>query len=771
METRLNRFLRTRPLAALSGTIVLGTAAGLSAGEIPFFLICGAVFAAIAAALCVLRQPNRFAAWLCVVLFASAALSDWRTQRPEAETVFAADVTGVVCDSPEWQADKARTVYHIDDVTVNGERIEHRLRVYAYGESAMPATLADRVSMRTSVFEPSRGGNGTFDFRQMLWAEGVTGFVSLEASEIAVVPENGGFMEKMSQWRDSLRRRTDALFPENAAILKGLMLGDRTDIADEDETAFAQSGILHLLAVSGLHVSILASAITAVGVALCIPKAVMLVCVTALLVLYALLCGGSPSIVRAVLMYLVLQGGGLAKRSGDSLTRLGTACAAMVLYDPKMLWQTGFQLSFAAVAGLTLLLPTMTQLRDRGPALIKSGAGRYLTDALLVSIAVQLSALPVMIGAFGEVSWVSLLLNLPCIPLAQAALMLGLASLLGSCLFPVGLLAAAADGLTGILLKIAQWGASLPCAVVQIPKMLLPFVIAYVICMAVGAAQIKTKLRTRVIAMLMLPVLVLGSGAVSRYLVASEDFQVTFLDVGQGDSSLINADGKLYLVDVGPDSSAAEYLSAHQLDVEGIFLSHAHDDHAGGLSEVLAVTQPEWICLPKGHYGGEAEIASLIEIAQAEESGIKVRILSAGDEIPLSDEITARVLYPEEGMELSGGNESSMVLRVEYGEGSVLFTGDLPAESEVFSVEPCSVLKVAHHGSAHSTSSRFLALAKPALAVISVGEMNSYGHPAPELLERLENLGCRVLRTDENGAIAVEIDRNGDVRVKSYYSE
>lgn len=770
MESRLNRFLRTRPLAAVGMTVVLGAAAGVSATEgLPLFFAGAAAFALIAILLCALKKPHRFAAWLCVILFLSAGYGAFRAIRPDMQIIRGADVTAVVADAPEWQNDRQRAVMRLTDVVVNGEAIPYDLRLYAYGEAAREITLADQLRLLGNLYVPSRSGNGAFDFRNYLWAEGVGQYMSLEAAEISVVPRDGGFMEQMAHLRGALQRRVDELFPQNAALLKGLMLGDRTDIAEEDEIAFSESGIMHLLAVSGLHVSLLASVLTLLGTALCIPRLAMTVAVTVLLICYAIICGGSPSIVRAVVMYVLLQGGTVARRTSDPLTRLSAACGAMTLINPLFLWQTGFTLSFAAVAGLTVLLPTMQQLRDKLPRPCKRGFGRRLTDLLLAGFSVQLGSLPIVVAAFGQVSWMSLLLNILCIPMAQVTLILGLISLACSFSLPVGPIAALADGLTGWLLGIAHWAAELPFGLMQIPALILPVTVLYVACIALSSAQLKTKLRTRLIAICLLPALVVGNAAMLRYQVAQEDFSVTFLDVGQADAAIINADGRLYLVDVGETDAAAQYISDRQLDIEGIFISHAHDDHAGGLGEVLAVCDPAWICLPESYYGGEADIAALTVIAQAEAEGAQIRTLAAGDEVRLSDEISAEALYPPKGVMLDGGNESSLLMRVTYGDGSVLFTGDLPADAEPLQLPKCSVLKVAHHGANSSTSARFLANVQPKLAIISVGEGNSYGHPGEETLGRLVKISATVLRTDVHGAITVDIDRDGNVWANTYF--
>lgn len=772
MENWFSRFLRTRPLAALSLAIIIGAIAGVCLpGRTLLMLLCALPCATAAVLPCMRKRPLRFAALLCVAALLTAGYGAWRADRPAMQTRRGAVVTGTVADAPEWQSDKLRAVFRLTDVTVDGAEEKYDVRVYAYGELARRITIADEVAMETNLYEPSRSGNGGYDFRKYLWAEGVAQFVSLESHLINVTPQDGGVMERMARLRSHLQSRADGLFPQHAALIRGLTLGDRTEISEADETAFSDSGIMHLLAVSGLHVSILASLLTAVCVALCLPKLAVLILVTLLLIGYAVLCGGSPSIVRAVIMYLLMQGGVVARRGSDDVTRLSFACALMVLYNPLYLWQTGFQLSFAAVAGLMLLTPVMQDAWRRLPGVFQKKPARAAANVLLPGIAVQLGGLPIVLQAFGQLAWSSILLNVFCIPLAQVALILSLIALALDPVLPMGAIAMAADWLTGILLDVAHWAAGLPFGLWHIPALLMPFAVAYGVCALLGSAQLRIRRPLRYAAVCLLPVLVVASQATAWIGRETAGLQITYLDVGQGDAAIINAEGALYLMDTGEDITVAEYIDDHCLDIDGIFLSHAHDDHAGGLEGILEVCDPEWICLPVGYDGGEADENALRVIAQAGESGVEIRILAAGDSMMLSDSVQAQVLYPASEDVPGGGNENSLLLRLEYGAGSALFTGDLPTRHEPEEMEKCTVLKVAHHGSANATGGQFLASVQPRVAVISVGEGNLYGHPKPALLERLDAAGCRVLRTDLHGRIQVDIRSDGSVRCKTYFPE
>ena len=286
---------------------------------------------------------------------------------------------------------------------------------------------------------------------------------------------------------------------------------------------------------------------------------------------------------------------------------------------------------------------------------------------------------------------------------------------------------------------------------------------ALVAVLASGRLKVPRRAATALLAVL--PLLLIGHEAGVR-LMAQGEVRVVFLDVEQADSAAIHAQGKLYFVDVGERySDAAEYAARNGGRVEAVFLSHLHDDHAGGLEEVLESASVGAIYVPAGWEAYDVEEDSASALVAAREAGIPVVALSAGDEVRLSEGVTAAVLAPDLAAEESGedANAISMVLEVRYGAAAALFTGDLPADCEPDSLPDIDLLKVAHHGSAGSTSSVFLAQTAPSVAVISVGEGNPYGHPAEETLERLESAGVAVFRTDWNGDIECVLYEDGSV--------
>ena len=239
--------------------------------------------------------------------------------------------------------------------------------------------------------------------------------------------------------------------------------------------------------------------------------------------------------------------------------------------------------------------------------------------------------------------------------------------------------------------------------------------------------------------------------------------EVLFLDAGQADAAVVRAEEKYYLVDVGEDSVAADYLHKSGVRPDGIFLSHPHADHAGGLEEIIELCEPSVIYIPCLWYEVEADEGVPELLTAARQAGWRVVTLEAGDTLALSQHVSAAVHQPWPGM-TEDGNGASLVMSISIGESSVLFTGDLPIEDEYAMLPDCDLIKIPHHGAKGSTSSLMLKMTSPSAAVISVGH-NSYGHPAPETLARLKEAGVTVYRTDRHGAVSALLGPDGLIEI------
>ena len=308
--------------------------------------------------------------------------------------------------------------------------------------------------------------------------------------------------------------------------------------------------------------------------------------------------------------------------------------------------------------------------------------------------------------------------------------------------------------------------AALPLNALALPP--FPVWLAALFVAALVAVSPLTRLRRgwRYALLAVLPLLT----CVAALLPGPQGLQIAFLDAGQADAAVVLAEGDAYLVDVGLEGSpVCDYLAHLGLAPRAVFLSHPHTDHAGGLVTLLDEYVPETIYIPAGWDAVEADEDVVDGLERAKALGANVVTLAAGDVVPLSENVSATVFYPPEDIDVSGdANAVSMLLRIDYGEASALFTGDLEMAEEPGPMPDVDVLKVPHHGSNNSSSLMLLHSASPSAAIISAGRNNPYGHPAQALLERLEGTGARVFRTDECGAITARLYEDGGVSISTY---
>ena len=487
----------------------------------------------------------------------------------------------------------------------------------------------------------------------------------------------------------------------------------------------------------------------------------------ALLIPYGALIGFTAPFVRALCTFAIFCCAPIAGLPSDGITRLCGVMLAWLMVKPLSLEDTGFALSYAASAGIILLMPPLRRLvgleglnrrlpgiRGIKHALLRGVA--YVGDLICASVAAQLATLPLVVASFGGQPLLSVPFNLICVPLCMAGYVLGLLVLLVSAIYMplAGFLARVPDALLAALTAITRAGGGIDGGYARIGR--YPFVLIVVHWSVMLAASDISRIRLSW--RRLMPLGLVGVAALSTLLVFMKawPFTLVLLDAGQADCAVVQSHGCTWLFDTGDTyTPAADYLSANCLKLNGIVLSHPHEDHAGGLLDILDSFHPDAIYIPVGWFDVEEIAPSIIEgIERARTMGIPIRELHAGDSIELSDAARMEVYSPEGGTLPEEVNDMSMLALVTCEGQKTLFTGDLSQEGEPAGIPDADVLKVAHHGSNKGTSARFLASATPDIAVISVGE-NNYGHPGEETMARLSASGAEIYQTRRSGAITM----------------
>lgn len=564
----------------------------------------------------------------------------------------------------------------------------------------------------------------------------------------------------------ALRRRVEDAYaasgPESAggrqgkALARALVLGDASGLPLEWKRGLRVTGVYHLMSVSGVHVALVAGAVWLLGSWL--PRRLRLVLMLAAIALYLLLVGPLPALVRAAVMGLLAGTALLFERPPAAANALGWAVILLILSEPDVVRSPAFQLTVAATAGLLLLAPPLAaRWRRRLPA--------WLAESFAASAGAQLATLPWALPRFYTLSPLAPLLNLPAVP--WTGLVLG-ASLVWTALALVSPgLAASALPVLDLLAAPFSWPSKTPPEVwLSLPLVVSPLA-AWVLAIAVAGAL---YLQRRVLALLAAGVAVFSVLVLAGK--PSRGPEIVMIDVGQGDSILVRDGGRALLVDGGGwdggDLGGRVLLPALLAEgvrrIDTLVMSHPDRDHCQGLVDISAYLPVDEVWMSAGW---EEDCASRL----ASLPGTRTRILAAGDKAALG-RWRFTVLHPEPG-ESRGTNERSLVLLAEAAGRRALLTGDIESWAEHRLLSCCEkdlrvdVLKVAHHGSRTSSTASFLEAARPRLALISAGVNNIYYHPAPDVVERIEEHGAQVLRTDRSGMIRVAFGEDGTLRIET----
>ena len=668
-----------------------------------------------------------------------------------------------------WAPDRTRLILDVDGLRDGPDLrpASGRLQVTLYGETAAVGE-GQRVALDLKLSRPRGFKNpGAFDYPGFLRREGILLVGSGRAESLApLTADEPPWPVRVKRWAVAT---IGAHLPEtSAALMAGLLLGEKTGLPPEANEAFRRAGVYHILAVSGFNVALLASSVFFVLSALGVPRRTTAVVAGTALVGFALVAGGQASVLRATVMGLLLLAAMLLDRESQLMNALGLAVLLLLAWRPGDLGEPGFQLSFAATAGIVYLTPTITAwLSERGwPA--------WLATSTAVSLGAQAAVTPVMLAHFNQLSLIGVAANLVVVPLAAAGTTLGMLVLLVALASAV-----AADVLFQALwllllaLRAAVWAAAqVPAAMVHLPAPSWGAIAAWGGALALVPYLVGPRRWPRSMAVACLG-LALALSVWPWVRPGDGRLRITFLDIGQGDATLVELpEGPRLLIDGGPGGARrldvgervlAPFLwnlPAARLD--GVALTHSDADHSGGLRAVLTRFRVRefW---ENGRWGPASEDT----LRAVERSGACRRTLVAGQRLWLGSALVT-VLNPDGTLPLDqppplGDNEESLVLRLDWRGFSLLLTGDLggPGEARLLaSRAPMQslVLKVGHHGSRFSSSEEFLEATRAAVAVISVGARNPFHHPTPEALGRLEAAGARIYRTDRDGAVILETD-------------
>lgn len=613
---------------------------------------------------------------------------------------------------------------------------------------------------------------------------------------LEVKEQRSGVREVVEIWKTEMMNRCEKIYQdEEAGILEAMLFGEKSELSGNIKELYQAAGISHVLVISGLHISLLALAVAGILRRLGFPMPVWVILSVGVLAGYGILIGQPTTAVRALLMFFVLQGARLLGRSYDLLSALAFAGILMLLDNPDLILDGGCRLSFCAVIGVGWYVSEKNKIfrsigekekrKNRGKGGKGSSAGAILEN-IRAGWYLWLFTLPVMLDTFYQVSVVGLLWNLVAIPLLPVIIASGGLGvvLAGWNIFLGSLAGSPAYGMLQLYQEIGNISEKLPVGMWTPGQPSKPVIAGYylVIFLLVLVEKQLIKREKRWKIRKIFPGMELCSMLLLLLLMAhpwQQREKITFLDVGQGDASLLQSGGQTLLLDGGSTSQKnvgtyviLPYIKQQGIScLEAVVLTHTDQDHINGVTEVLEEGKKGWLTVKNLMYPywmeGTEQGKQLKKLA--EEAGASCRKIRAGDRLTIG-KAEAVVLYPKEQEKIAEPNAGSLVLFWKWEGVRAMFTGDLPEEKErelLQNLPACEILQVGHHGSATSTCREFLEQVQPSLAVISCAMKNRYGHPSPDTVDRLKKTGCEIRYTMKSGAITIR-KRGREVLVTEY---
>ena len=615
--------------------------------------------------------------------------------------------------------------------------------------------------------EEARNYKG-YNYKQYLKTKKIIGTVELEKAKI-LKSSNGSFIHNIQKYiKDTIN---GTLTDEEGNLLLAILLGDKDKLSEDIQESFKTSNLSHMLAVSGAHVSYIILGLTYVLQNSIIGKKnEKIVCIIFLLFFMAI-TNFTPSVTRACIMAVLTLFSGIIYRKSDVYTNISVAALITLIFNPYSLLDLGFQLSYGGTIGIIIFIKRIQEKKSNSKVI------NYIKQMALVSIYANIIIIPIMMYHFNTVSFTFIISNIMASPILGIIVITGFLFIIASITVKplTRLIAIFIKPILSILIKISQICSKLPFSNILVVTPYMFNVISYY---AIILYCIKSKKNNKCkIIICLLIVLILINFIIYIF---PQKLRIFFIDVGQGDSTLIiTPDKKTVLIDGGGSDSfdvGEKVLLPYLLDrrilkIDYVLISHFDTDHCGGILTIMEKVKVKNIIISE-----QAEHSENYERFKKLMIHKKIRLIEVkkGDKIKIGRYSEFKILFPTSRL-LSENplNNNSIVAQFNYNNFKMLFTGDIEklAEQQILKAEKAEIradiLKVAHHGSKTSSIPEFIKAVKPKIALIGVGKNNTFGHPNQQTIKNLENIKCRIYRTDLQGEIIIKIDQKGRMNVKS----
>ena len=663
----------------------------------------------------------------------------------------------------------------------------------------------DKVKIEGIYEKPSKANNyGGFNYQEYLKSIGIIGVIDVDKIEILEKDKGNLIIKNINNISKKIKEKIEVLFKnkEEQGLVEGLILGDKQNISEEIQENFEITNLSHILAVSGMHITYLIIGMQIVFQKLAGKKLTNIIMIV-FLILYMILAGSSPSVVRSVIMGIITIFSKLVYRKNDIINSISISLLILLIINPYVIGNIGLQLSYLGTLGIVIFQKTISCIlnteinkqKDRYKVKKESKIFSKIKEMLSVSISAQILIFPIMIFHFNLFSIYFLLTNLLASIIIGPIIIISFLVIILSFIFlPIAKVISYFLGfLIQVLLLITKM-ANLPFSKIYFPTPKLYKIIIYYILIFILnflykvyktknqtgttkrvrniVAVVKYKIRENRNKVNKVSIIVFLCILVINFI--PKDLEIHFVDVGQGDCTfietprkktiLIDGGGAFGNYDVGKNTLLPYILDRGYTKIDYLFISHFDTDHVKSALTILEELNVKNVYISKQFEDSE-NYQEFLKIVKKKNAFVKV--LEKGDIVKLEKNLEFEIIWPDNENIVDENilNNNAMVMKLKYKEFSMLFTGDIEKKAEIEILKntskeklKCDILKIAHHGSKTSSTQEFLDIAKPQIALIGVGKNNLFGHPNENVLERLKEKKCKIYRTDLNGEISIKIN-------------
>ncbi len=689
--------------------------------------------------------------------------------------------------------DKTQLIISTNKIIIDDKTYTDKVKIKVYGTDINNIDIGSFINISGKLSKLTRPTNqGQFDEEKYYRIRGIK--YKLYLKEYKIIDNEKmnilstikySMNKKLSFIRNKWVKVYDSILPENQAnLMKAMILGEKTYLSIDTKKKYSESGISHVLAISGLHIAILGYGFFSL-ICLLISKKKSVIITICFLVFYLILTGASVSTVRAVVMLSIILLAYFFGRTYDIYSSICIATVMILMINPYNLWDTGFLLSFSAVIGIIAITPALNELYNK--------KGNKILATFNVSLAATLGTMPVMLLTFYELHIYSVLVNILVVPLMTIVVLFGFIGLVvGSLSIYFGKL------ISGIIFYIlnfydlcCEFAGSLPFSTITIGKPqlinLILFIIILILISMLAAEKVNKQSVKKHITIAACLLVILNF----VFYISPKPLKIVHLDIGQGDSAVVISPArKVYVIDGGgnlkkktTDRDTGYYIVRPYLKYNGIskidclIMTHSDRDHVGGLIELIDYFKIDNIVLPYAYKNKEEEDILLKElIDRATKKNINMVYLNEKNVIR-DKYILFETIYPlRDTTQFHNNNAYSLVLKLKYKAYDEILTGDIEKQEEekinnkYTDYLNSDIIKVPHHGSNSSSTKEFIEYVMPRLAVISSGRNNRFGHPHKEVLERYMDYDIPIFNTSKDGAITIKTDGH-NMGISTYYSK